>query len=149
MRAGMEAAILAAHNENDGYIKGSTVICAQCFVPLYTLTRSIGPGEKANRTVDAYRPITVSEIKRLRRDVPSVTAALKTWTPNDEFAHACSVEELRTGSPAVCPKCERSFVQVFAPDEAEVIDRAYTWRLITIQPLTGPYPVRSAKVTIQ
>lgn len=148
MRAGMEAAIAAAHQETEGYAKGSTVICAQCFVPLYTLTRTIGPGEKANRTVDAYRPLTPSDIATLRREVPSVTAAMKTWTYEQVVQHAFSIAELRTGSPAACPACQKSFVQVFAPEASEVIDHAYTWRLVTIPPLSGAYPVRSAHVRL-
>jgi hypothetical protein len=146
MRAGLQAAIEAARDENEGYPKGSTVICAHCFVPLYLLTRTISPAEKAGRTVDAYRPITVHDIARLRRDVPSVKAALKPWSFIDVCNHVSSIRELRTGSPAACPKCERSFVQVFAPDEAEVTDHAYTWRLVTIPPMSGPYPIRSASL---
>jgi hypothetical protein len=147
MRAGLVAAIAASRAENEGYPKGSTVICAHCFVPLYILTRSIGSGDKSNRTVDAYRPVTVQDIRRLRRDVPSVTAALKPWTAAEEIAHVASIPELRTGSAALCPACSKSFVQVFAPEASEVIDRAYTWRLVTIPPMSGPLPVRSSKVT--
>lgn len=148
MRAGLQAAIEAARTEQEGYPKGSTVICAHCFVPLFTLTRSIGPGEKANRTTDAYRPITLQELTALRRDVPSVTAALKLWTAQQAFDHVARIEAPRSGSPAACPACQRSFVQVFAPDAAEVVDRAYTWRLVTIPPLSGPYPIRSAHVRV-
>ncbi len=148
MRAGMVAAIAAAQNEMEGYPKGSTVICAHCFVPLFTLTRSITPGDKANRTASAYRPITVHEIRALRRDVPSVTAALKAWTFKEEIAHVAGLEPPKSGSPAACPVCHKSFVQVFAPEASEVIDQAYTWRLVTIPPMAGPYPVRSAQVDL-
>lgn len=149
MRAGLVASLETAISDTEGYSKGSTVICAHCFVPLFRLTRSIHPGEKANRTVNAYRPITIPELRQLRVEVPSVTAALKLWTSQDEFNHCCGIEAPRAGSEALCPACKKSFVQVFAPEASEVIDRAYTWRLVTIPPLSGPYPVRSAKVTIQ
>ena len=149
MRAGLEASIQAAHTDNDGYPKGSTVICANCFVPLFTLTRSICVGDKANRTVDAYRPITVQELRTLRRNVPSLQAALKTWTMDQEIAHAARIQAPKTGDEAKCPACDNSFVQVFAPEAAEVIDRAFTWRLVTIPPLSGPYPVRSSQVRFQ
>jgi hypothetical protein len=142
----MEAAILAAQGEMEGYPKGSTVICAHCFVPLFTLTRSISPGDKANRTASAYRPVTVQEIRALRLNVPSVTAALKAWTFKEEIAHVAGLEAPKSGSPAACPVCHKSFVQVFAPEASEVIDQAYTWRLVTIPPMAGPYPVRSAQV---
>jgi len=146
MRAGMVAAIAAAQQESEGYPKGSTVLCAQCFTPLFTLTRTITPGEKANRTASAYRPVTVHDIRRLRRDVPGVAAALKLWTSADEIAHEARLEAPASGSPAVCPCCQKSFVQVFAPGADEVIDQAYTWRLVTIPPLAGPLPVRSSEV---
>lgn len=148
MRAGLEAAIAAARHESDGYPKGSTVICAHCFVPLFTLTQSINPGDKANRSTGAYRPITVQELRTLRLNVPSVAAALKTWTVQDEIAHEARVEAPKSGTPAQCPACLKSFVQVFAPEASEVIDQAYTWTLVTIPPLSGPYPVRSAHVSL-
>jgi hypothetical protein len=148
MRAGLEAAIKASRDESEGYPKGSTVICAHCFVPLYILTQNINPGDKASRSTQAYRPVCVQDIRTLRRNVPSVTAALKSWTVQDEIAHEARVVELKNGSPAQCPSCLKSFVQVFAPDANEVIDHAYTWRLVTIPPLTGPYPVRSAHVSL-
>lgn len=144
----MEAAIAASRTEQEGYPKGSTVICAHCFVPLYTLTRTINPGDKANRSIAAYKPITALELRQLRRDVPSVNAALKTWTHEDEIAHEARVIAPSTGSPAQCPACSKSYVQVFAPDANEVIDLAYTWRLVTIPPMSGPYPVRSAHVSL-
>lgn len=146
MRAGLVAAIAAARSEQEGYPKGSTVICAHCFVPLFVLTRTIEPGQKANRTVDAYRPISVAELAQLRRDVPSVAAALKLWTAEQAVAHVNRITQPRTGSSAECPACQRSFVQVFAPEAGEVMDQAYTWRLVTIQPMAGPLPVRSADV---
>jgi hypothetical protein len=146
MRAGLQAAIEAARDENEGYPKGSTVICAHCFVPLYLLTRSISPGQKALNSWDSYRPLSEGEIWTLRRQVPSVTAALKTWDINDVRAHVQSIPELKRYSPALCPNCQRSFVQVFAPDAAEVTDHAYTWRLVTIPPMSGPYPIRSANL---
>jgi hypothetical protein len=143
----MEAAIADARTDQDGYPRGSVVICAQCFVPLYTLMRSINPGDKANRSIGAYKPITALELRQLRRDVPSVNAALKTWSVDDEIAHEARIVAPSTGSPAQCPSCLKSFVQVFAPDANEVIDLAYTWRLVTIPPMAGPLPVRSAHVS--
>ena len=148
MRPGIAAAIAAAHQESEGYPKGSTVLCAQCFVPLFQLTRTIEPGEKTSRSIDAYRPVSVADIARLRREVPSVRAALKMWSVADMVAHVQRLEPPKTGSPAQCPACQRSFVQVFAPSSSELIDQAYTWRLVTIPPLSGPYPVRSAHVDL-
>lgn len=147
MRAGLVAAAADAV-DLDGYAKGATVICAHCFVPLYRLERGIAPGEKASRTVDAYRPVTASDIATLRREVPSVAAALKTWTPDTVKAHVDTIGRPKTGDPAVCPSCSKSFVQVFAPEAGEVIDRAYTWRLVTIPPLSDAYPVRSSRVDL-
>ena len=147
MRAGLVAAAVDAV-DLDGYAKGSTVICAHCFVPLYRLERGIAPGEKASRTVDAYRPVTASDIHHLRLEVPSVRAAMKGWTPLQVKAHVESIDRPRTGSSAECPACHKSYVQVFAPDASEVIDRAYTWRLVTIPPLSDAYPVRSSRVDL-
>lgn len=146
MRAGLEAATKDAPNDLDGYHKGSTVLCAACFVPLYILERGIAPGEKASRTVDAYRPVTVGDIQRLRRDVPSVHSALLRWTAEDVKRHVQTIDRPKTGSIAECPACQKSWVQVFAPEAAEVVDRAYTWRLVTIPPMSAPYPVRSSRV---
>ena len=147
MRPGIVAAAQDAI-DLDGYAKGSTVICAHCFVPLYQLERGIAPGEKASRTVDAYRPVSAGHLERLRSEIPSVKAALATWTPADVQAHVDVIDRPRTGDPAVCPSCQKSFVQVFAPDADEVIDRAYTWRLVTIPPLSDAYPVRSSCVDL-
>jgi hypothetical protein len=146
MRPGLQAAIAAAHAENDGYPKGSTVICAHCFVPLYVLSRTISPGDTASRSIDAYQPITAVQLSALRRDVPSVRAALKLWSMGDVMAHVQKIQPPRTGSAAQCPSCLHCFLQVFAPSEAEVIDQAYTLRLVTIPPMSGPYPVRSSDV---
>lgn len=148
MRAGLVAAAESAPNALDGYPKGSTVLCAHCFVPLYRLERGISPGERTSRSVDTYRPLTVEDFKQLRRDVPSVWSALRTWTDAQVVAHVHSIERPKTGSPAACPACQRSFVQVFAPESAEVIDRAYTWRLVTIPPMSDAYPVRSSRVRL-
>lgn len=146
MRAGLRAADADAPNSLDGYHKGETVICAQCFVPLFVLERGIAPAEKTSRSVDAFRPVTVADIERLRRDVPSVRSALMRWTPADVDAHARRIDRPKAGSPAACPACSKSFVQVFAPDAAEAIDRAYTWRLVTIPALSGAFPVRTSRV---
>jgi hypothetical protein len=148
VRAGMIAAAVDAPNTLVGYDKGSTVICAHCFVPLYRLERGIGPGEKASRTVDAFRPISRAELQQLRREVTSIHAALKPWTADDERNHVHSIGRPKTGDPAVCPACQKSFVQVFAPEAGEVIDRAYTWRLVTIPPLSDAYPIRSSHVDL-
>lgn len=148
MRAGLVAAAASAPNDLDGYTKGSTVLCAHCFVPLFTLERGIGPGEKASRTVDAYRPITATELRQLRREVPSIRAALKMWTADEERTHVERVVRPKTGDAALCPACEKSFVQVFAPEAGEVIDRAYTWRLVTVPPMSAAYPIRSSRVDL-
>lgn len=145
MRAGLTAALEAAQGHDEAYPAGSVVICAHCFLPLYALTRTIWPGEKTSRTVDAYRPLSAAQIQMLRQQVPSVQSALKPWTDQDVARHAEHIPELRTGSAALCPSCGRSFVQVFAPSGEEVIDQAYTWRLVTI-PASGPVPIRSAEV---
>lgn len=146
MRAGMVAAAETAPNTLMGYEKGATVLCANCFVPLYKLERGIGPGEKASRSVDAYRPISRAELRQLRKEVSSINAALKLWTDEDEKAHVRAIDRPKTGDPAVCPKCDHSFVQVFAPEAGEVLDRAYTWRLVTVPPMSAAYPVRSSHV---
>lgn len=148
MRAGLVAAAASAPNTLDGYPKGSTVICAHCFVPLYRLERGISPGEKTGRTVDAYAPLSPADVSRLRRDVPSVQAALKTWTDEQVREHCDRIMRPHTGMPAICPACQRSYMQVFAPDSAEVIDHAYTWRLVTIPPLSDAYPIRSSRVDL-
>lgn len=148
MRAGLEAAAATAPNPLDGYPKGSTVLCAACFVPLYRLERGIAPGEKASRTCDAYRPVTASDIAELRREVPGVKSALMQWTPADVVAHVNQIDRPKTGSLAECPACHKSWVQVFAPEAGEVIDRAYTWRLVTVPPLSDAYPVRSSRVRL-
>ena len=142
MRAGLEAAALAAGSD-DGYPKGSIVLCAHCFLPLYVLTCGISPGQKAHRTVDHYRPISEVEVWSLRSSVPSVASALRTWTPDRISAHVQRIPQPKTGDPALCVSCGRSFVQVFAPTGEEVIDQAYTWRLVTIPP-QGPAPIRRA-----
>jgi hypothetical protein len=146
VRAGLIAAAESSPTPLDGYQKGSTVLCAHCFVPLFQLERGIGPGEKASRTVDAYRPITLAELRKLRREVTSIHAALKTWTDDQEREHVQRLPRPKTGDQAMCPACERSFVQVFAPDAEEVLDRAYTWRLVTVPPFSDAYPVRSSHV---
>jgi len=148
VRPGLAVANETAPNTLDGYPKGSTVICAHCFVPLFRLERGIYPGENSARGADAHRPISLIELAELRRDVPSVNAALKAWTFEDMQKHCASIGRPKTGDPAVCPACERSYVQVFAPEAGEAIDRAYTWRLVTIPPLSGPYPVRSSHVRL-
>lgn len=148
MRAGLVAAVETAPNALIGYEKGATVLCAQCFVPLYKLERGIGPGEKASRSVDAYRPITRAELRQLRKEVTSIHAALKTWTDEDETTHVNSIDRPKTGDPAACPKCARSFVQVFAPEADEVMDHAYTWRLVTVPPMSDAYPIRSSRVDL-
>jgi hypothetical protein len=144
MRAGLVAAYDAAGGQDEGYPKDSVVLCAHCFLPLYVLTCGIVPGQKANRTVHSYRPITELELWNLRAEVPSVRSALMTWTPDRMKAHVQSIPTLTTGDAALCPCCSRSFVQIWAPEEAEVIDRAYTWRLVTIPP-RGELPVRRAQ----
>jgi hypothetical protein len=146
VRAGLIAAQDAAPNTMVGYEKGATVLCAHCFVPLYRLERGIAPGEKIK--ADAYRPITRSELRQLRREVTSIHAALKTWNDEHEQNHVQSLDRPKAGDPAICPACTKSFMQVYAPDAAEVTDRAYTWTLVTVPPMSEAYPMRSSHVDL-
>ena len=136
MRAGLADAIQAAGHE-EGYAKGSIVICQHCFKPLYRLSRGIAVGEKANRTVDAYHPVDEKDIDRLSRSsgrAAGVAAALKAWTPEQRRAHCESIPMIKSGSPAMCPACGHSYVRVRAPERAEFVDQAYTWELFTLPP---------------
>jgi hypothetical protein len=146
VRPGILAAAASAPNTLVGYDKGATVICAHCFAPIYRLERGISPGECVK--ADAYRPISRAELRQLRKEVTSVNAALKAWTDDDEQTHVHSIDRPVQGQPALCPKCGKSFAQVFAPDAGEVIDRAYTWRLVTIPPLSDAFPIRSSHVDL-
>jgi hypothetical protein len=129
-----------------GYEKGATVICQNCFAPLYKLERGVYPGEPVK--ADAFRPLSRTELRQLRREVTSIAAALKPWTDDDEKAHVNSIGRPVQGEPALCPKCGQGWPQVFAPEAAEVNDRAYTWRLITVPPMSDAYPVRSSDVRL-
>ena len=136
MRAGLADAIHVAGHE-EGYAKGSIVLCQHCLKPLYRLSRGISVGEKANRTVDAYQPVEESDIEQLTRSTgraAGVAAVLQAWTPDQRRAHCQAIPTLRTGSPALCPFCAHSYVRVRAPEREEFIDRAYTWELFTLPP---------------
>lgn len=136
MRAGLADAIQAAGHE-EGYSKGSIVICQHCLKPLYRLSRGISVGERANRTVDAYVPVDERDLDQLTRSTgraSGVAAVLRAWTPEQRRAHCESIPTLRSGSPALCPACGHSYVRVRAPEAAEVVDQAYTWELFTLPP---------------
>lgn len=136
MKATLQDSIRQA-GHMEGYARGSIVLCAQCLVPLYELTRSIDIGEKAHRSVSAYRPLSAHDLDQLaQRDTtePGVAAMLGGWTLERKRQHAAAIPELHTGSPALCPACGQSFVQVRALEAAEVIDRAYTFELVTLAP---------------
>jgi len=136
MRAGLEDA-LAVAGHDVGYAKNSIVICQHCMKPLYRLTRTIYVSEKANRTVDAYAPITMADIESLiasRGRAAGVAASLREWDQTKRAAHCASIPELRAGSPALCPACKHSFVRVRAPEAGEAADHAYTWELFTVPP---------------
>lgn len=108
------------------YPKGSVVICHDCLMPLYILTRGIGFGERAGRTVSAYRPVSERDLE--------VLAEGKDWPADKRRQHCQRIPELKTGDPALCPCCGNSFVRVTATTADEVIDRAYTFELVTIPP---------------
>ena len=150
MREGLqEAAKRAGASELDGYPKGSTVICQHCFLPLYRLERGLYPGQKTKDTGNDYRPLTVADIDELRRDVPSVHAAMKTWTPDQVREHCERIPRFTNGMAPVCVACGHSFPQIFAPTASEFGDRAYTWVLVTIPPLLkGPLPIRTSEVSL-
>lgn len=136
MREGLKDAIAVAGHE-EGYAKGSVVICQHCLKPLYRLTRSISVGERANRTADAYRPISVIDLEAMtafRGRSAGVSAAIRSWTPEQRLEHCQQIPALKSGSPALCPACQHSFVRVRAPERGEVVDQAYTWELFTIPP---------------
>lgn len=135
MRPGLQDAQRAAGGIEDGYPRGSVVICQGCLKPLYVLIRGIGVGERAGRSVSAYRPVNEGDLQRLVDSVePGVSALVKTWTAEERRQHCQSIPELRSGSPALCPCCQHSFVRVRAVDAAEVLDRGYTFELVTIHP---------------
>jgi hypothetical protein len=146
MRAGLVAAAETAPNSMVGYEKGATVLCQNCFVPLFKLERGLHPGEGVK--AEAFRPISRIELRQLRREVTSINAALKLWTDEDEKAHVNSIDRPVQGSPALCPKCGQGFPQVFAVEAAEVNNRDYTWRLITVPPMSEAYPMRSSHVDL-
>ena len=146
MRAGLIAAAETAPNPLDGYPKGSTVLCQHCFVPLFRLERGVSPGEGVK--ADAFRPISRAELQELRREVPSIAAALKLWTDADEQAHVSRIDRPVQGQPALCAACGHGFPQIFAVEAAEVNNRDYTWRLITVPPMSDAYPMRSSDVDL-
>lgn len=118
------------------YAKGSIVLCGACLKPLYRLDRSIFSGDKVSRTASAYRPVTLMDLADLeqRSDVPSHAALVRSWTPEARKAHVDTIPDLKTGDPALCPVCDRSWVRVRAVEANEVVDRAYVWELVTIPP---------------
>ncbi len=118
------------------YPKGSTVLCAACMKPLFTLARNIYSGEKVSRSVDAYRPVSMRDLADLadRMDAMSVAVLVRYWTPEQRQAHCDHIQAPKTGDPAVCPCCGVSWPRVRSATAEEVLDRAYVWEPVTIPP---------------
>ena len=138
MRASLEESLAQRGNRGRDvlYEKGSTVLCAACMKPLFTLARPIYSGEKVSRTVDAYRPVSMADLAALadRMDVMSVAVLLRHWTLEERRAHCDHIQAPKTGDPALCPCCGVSWPRVRAVEAAEVLDHAYVWEPVTIPP---------------
>lgn len=146
MRPALAEAI-AAHGHEEGYPKGSVVLCVECWKPLYVLEHGIGIGQRASRSVGCYRPMTAADFKalaeRATRDHslnPGLAGLWRSWTPEQRQAMADRIRPPKTGEDAQCPFCGRGWVFVRATEASEAIDKAYVWELLTIPP-ERPVPV--------
>jgi hypothetical protein len=114
--------------------KGSIVVCRTCGVPLYRLVANIWDGESCGDTRWKYAPVEMQDLQVLmeRPDLePGVRAAIKFWTPAQQYAHCTVIPALENGKEfPECPSCHREMVLGEIPQDrdgkARFIDRAYT-----------------------
>lgn len=122
-------------DSGEGYPKGSIVLCQSCLKPLYVLERGIGPGSKAGRSVDAFRPFEMLDFSVLAHSMDAgVSAQARAWTTSERAEHCRKITRPKAGDPMLCPACGHSYTRVVADEAAEVIDRAYVVELVTIPP---------------
>lgn len=138
------------HSVNDSpvkgfekYPKGSIVLCNECAKPIFKMDYAICLGDKAGKTAEAFKPVSLADLAELagRVDVDAgVRAMVNGWDIDARKAHVASLKEMRAGDPMMCPCCQKCFVQVIATEKHEVLDRAYTIELLTIPPFGAGTP---------
>lgn len=121
------------------YPRGSIVVCVSCGKPIYKLDRGIGAGERAGRSVQAFRPVSMADVRAIgrRRDAvvdPGIVAAFRAWTPAEVAAHVAALREPRAGDPMVCPVCGDVFARARASEVSDTCDRAYVIELVVLPP---------------
>lgn len=142
---------IAAIGTADGYVKGSIVLCVNCYKPIYRLERGIAVGERVKP--DAYRPLTAAQLGELadraeRGDVmisPILRGLWKAWTPQERAQLAETIATTQSGMLAQCPFCQLNWVRarIAHGADGELHDRAFVWELMTIPP-EAPIPGKVA-----
>lgn len=148
----MRAALELARAKNPGperHPKGSIVLCASCWKPLYKLEHGISFGDRLR--ADTYRPLTegdyVALADRAAKDHAlnaGIAGVWRSWTDEQRRAMAHRVTTPRAGEQPVCPFCAKAWMFHWAQEEAEVNDRAYVCDLLTIPP-DAPVPDRAVR----
>lgn len=134
----------------EAYPKGSIIVCVSCGHPIYRLDRGLIVGEKASRMVDAFRPVTPSDLEVLgtRRDVDAgVRAICLALTAAQRKAYCDAIAAPRMGQPALCPRCHQAFIQARTAEPADTADRAVVWEPLVILPVGFRTPrIRGGRV---
>lgn len=147
----MRAALELARAKNPGperHPKGSIVLCAACWKPLYKLEHGISFGEKVR--ADTYRPLTASDYASLSDRAAhdhalnaGMAALWRSWSEDQRKAMASRIHTPHPGDTPLCPLCGKSWMFFWADEASEVLDRAYVCDLLTIPP-DAPVPQRAA-----
>lgn len=123
--------------ESFRYPKGSLVLCNACAQPMAKLDQGIGLGDKGGRMVNAFKPLTASDLDVLAQR-EDIDAGLIVWvrslTPEARKDYLGKLREFVTGDPMLCPLCHGCFVQVLAVEKDAVLDKAYVIELVTVPP---------------
>lgn len=148
----MRAALALAAEKNPGpgrHPKGSIVLCASCWKPLYKLEHGISFGDRLRS--DTYRPLTAADYADLAERAThdhalnaGIAALWRSWSVQQHQVMAAAITAPRAGDQPVCPLCGKSWMFVTAVEANEIIDHAYVCDLMTIPP-AAPIPVRAAR----
>lgn len=124
------------HSTQDGYPKGSIIVCVSCGKPIYRLERGIGIGEGLGRARDAFVPVTPADIDYIvsRSDLdPGVRAHVREIQDVRQYCDA--IARPTAGTPATCPKCDQVFIQTRTGEQSDTIDRGFVWEPTYIPPV--------------
>jgi hypothetical protein len=121
------------------FVKGSVIVCPDCWRPVFALERGIGSWDRAGRAASAFRPLVAEDFAGLLADRPDVPAgwrvAVAAWLKTPAAYRVLAAARPRAGDLATCPNCGGQWVQFEEREAGSAVDKGYVLNLLDIPPV--------------